>query len=92
MTLVPVMPSRAMENSLMAFTPPRFALFAVPMLALMGCTMQYELSEVRAEGVPTAEQQAQCERMDHMLGDRTLSPQQLEAVRGTMNTHGCEPQ
>jgi hypothetical protein len=33
--------------------------------------------------------QAQCERMDRLLGDQTLSPQQLEAVRATMNIHGC---
>jgi hypothetical protein len=76
----------------MAFTPPRFALLAVPMLALMGCAMEYDLSEVRADGAETAEQQAQCERMDRLLDDRTLSSEQLEAVRATMNTHGCRPQ
>jgi hypothetical protein len=76
----------------MAFTAPRFALFAVPMLALMGCAMEYDLAEVRADGVEAAEQQAQCERMDRLLGDQTLSSQQLEAVRATMNTHGCQPQ
>jgi hypothetical protein len=62
------------------------------MLALMGCTMAYELSDVRAYGVQPTEQQAQCERMDRLLGDRTLSPQQIEAVRATMNTHGCAAQ
>jgi hypothetical protein len=59
------------------------------MLALMGCAMEYDLSEVRADGPETAEQQAQCERMDRLLDDRTLSSEQTEAVRATMNTHGC---
>jgi hypothetical protein len=84
-----------LENSLIAFTSPRFSLFAVPMLALMGCTAMEsvnELSQVRADGVPTAEQRAQCERMDRLLSDQTLSSQQLEAVRATMNTHRCQPQ
>jgi hypothetical protein len=84
-----------LENLLMAFTLLRFSLFAAPMLALMGCTAMEsvnELSEVRAGGVPTAEQQAQCERMDRLLSDQTLSSQQLEAVRATMNTHGCQRQ
>jgi hypothetical protein len=83
-----IMPSRAIatsENSLTALTPPRFAPFAIPtlVLALMGCAKEYELFEVRADGVQTAEQKAQYERMDRLLGDRTLSPQQLdnEAVR-----------
>ena len=62
------------------------------MLALMGCAMEYDLSEVPADGVQTAEQQAQCERMDRLLGDRALSSEQLEAVRATMNTHGCQTQ
>jgi hypothetical protein len=62
------------------------------MLALMGCAIEYDLSEVPADGVQAAEQQAQCERMDRLLGDRTLSSEQPEAVRATMNTHGCQPQ
>jgi hypothetical protein len=77
----------------MAFTSPRFVLLAISTLALMGCaameTMN-ELSEVRADEVPTAEQRAQCERMDRLLGDRTLSAEQVDAVRATMNTHGCQ--
>ena len=73
----------------MTFTPPRFALFAVPMLVLMGCALEYDL---RADGGQTAEQPAQCERMDRSLDDRTLSSEQLEAVRATMSTHGCQPQ
>jgi hypothetical protein len=84
-----------LENSLMAFTSSRFSVFAVPMLALMGCTAMEsvnELSEVHPDGSSTAERQAQCERMDRLLGDQTLSSQQLEAVRATMSTHGCQPQ
>jgi len=95
MAVEPIMPSshyRHVGEFSVAFTPPRFALFAVPMLALMGCAMEYDLSEVPAEKVQTAEQQAQCERMDRLLDDRTLSLQQLESVRATMNTHGCQPQ
>jgi hypothetical protein len=49
------------------------------MLALMGCAMGHDLSEVPAGDAQTAEQQAQCKRMDRLLGDRTLSSEQLEA-------------
>jgi hypothetical protein len=80
-------------NSVMAFASPRYALLAV--LALTGCTAMESVnqrSEIRADGVPTAEQTAQCERMVRLLSDRTLSSQQLEAVRATMSTHGCQPQ
>jgi len=77
----------------MAFTSPRFVRLAIPLLALMGCTAMEsvnELSEVHTDGVPTAEQRAQCERMDRLLSDRTLSAEQVEAVRATMKTHGCQ--
>jgi hypothetical protein len=73
MAVEPIMPSshyRHFGEFSVAFTPPRFALFAVPMLALMGCAMEYDLSEVPADGVQTVEQQAQCERMDRLLDDR----------------------
>ena len=86
MAVEPIMPSshyRHFGEFSVAFTPPRFALFAVPMLVLMGCALEYDL---RADGGQTAEQPAQCERMDRLLDDRTLSSQQLEAVRATMNT------
>jgi hypothetical protein len=82
-------------NSVMAFTSPRYALLAILALALMGCAAMEsvnELSQTRADGVPTAAQQVQCERMDRLLGDPTLSSQQLEAVRAAMSTHGCQPQ
>ena len=95
MAVEPIMPSsryRHIGEFAVAFTPPRFSLFAVAMLALMGCAMEYDLSEVPADGVQAAEQQAQCERMDRLLGDQTLSSEQLEAVRATMNTHGCQTQ
>jgi hypothetical protein len=77
-------------NSVM--TSPRYALLAILELPLMGCTMAYDLADIRAYGVQPAEQKAQCERMDRLLGDKTLSPQQIEAVRATMNTHGCKAQ
>jgi hypothetical protein len=80
----------------MAFISPRLAVLALPVLALVGCTTVgpgNEASEVRADGAPvTAEDQkrlAQCERMERLLGDRTLTPQQIEAVRARMNTNGC---
>jgi hypothetical protein len=79
-------------NSVMMFTSPRYALLAILALPLMGCTMAYDLTDIRAYGVQPAEQKAQCERMDRLLGDKTLSPQQIEAVRATMNTHGCQAQ
>ena len=78
----------------MAFTSLRYALLAIFALALMGCTAMEsvnELSQIRADAAPTAEQQAQCERMDRLLSDPTLSSQQLDAVRATMSTHGCQP-
>jgi hypothetical protein len=55
---------------------PTYALLVV--LALTGCTAMEsvnQLSEIRPDGVPTAEQQAQCERMVRLLSDRTLSSQ-----------------
>jgi hypothetical protein len=73
----------------MTFTPPRLALFAVSMLVLMGCALEYDL---QVDGGQTAEQPAQCERMDRLLDDRTRSSEQLEAVRATMSTHGCQSQ
>jgi len=79
----------------MAFFSTRLAVLALPVLTLVGCTAVgpgNETSEVRADGTPvTAEDQkraAQCERMERLLGDRTL-PQQIEAVRARMNTNGC---
>jgi hypothetical protein len=80
----------------MAFLSPRLAVLALPVLTLVGCTALgpgNESSEVRADGTPvTADDQkrlAQCERMERLLGDRTLTPQQIEAVRARMNTNGC---
>jgi hypothetical protein len=80
----------------MAFFSPRLAVLALPVLTLVGCTAigpGNEGSEVRADGTPvTADDQkrlAQCERMERLLGDRTLTPQQIEAVRARMNTNGC---
>jgi hypothetical protein len=80
----------------MAFFSPRLAVLALPVLTLVGCTAVgpgNEASEVHADGAPvTAEDQkrsAQCERMERLLGDRTLTPQQIEAVRARMNTNGC---
>jgi hypothetical protein len=80
----------------MAFFSPRLAVLALPVLTLVGCTAMgpgNEASEVRADGTPvTADDQkrlAQCERMEHLLGDRTLTPQQIEAVRARMSTNGC---
>jgi hypothetical protein len=80
----------------MAFYSTRLAVLALPVLTLVGCTAVgpgNETSEVRADGTPvTAEDQkraAQCERMERLLGDRTLTPQQIEAVRARMNTNGC---
>ena len=80
----------------MAFFSTRLAVLALPVLTLVGCTAVgpgNETSEVRADGTPvTAEDQkraAQCERMERLLGDRTLTPQQIEAVRARMNTNGC---
>jgi len=32
---------------------------------------------------------AQCERMERLLDDRTLTAQQIEAVQAKMNTNGC---
>ena len=32
---------------------------------------------------------AECQRLYAMLGDRTLTPMQIEAVRVTMNTNFC---
>ena len=37
----------------MAFTPPRFALFAIPKLTLMSCAMEYDLPK-STDGVQTA--------------------------------------
>ena len=80
----------------MAFFSTRLAVLALPVLTLVGCAAVgpgNETSEVRADGTPvTAEDQkraAQCERMERLLGDRTLTPQQIEAVRARMNTNGC---
>jgi hypothetical protein len=80
----------------MAFFSPRFAALALPLLTLVGCTAVgpgNEASEVHSDGAPvTAEDQkrlAQCERMETLLGDRTLTSQQIEAVRARMKTNGC---
>jgi hypothetical protein len=80
----------------MAFFSPRLAVLALPVLTLVGCTAVgpgNEAYEVHADGAPaTAEDQkrvAQCERMERLLGDRTLTSQQIEAVRARMKTNGC---
>ena len=80
----------------MAFFSTRLAVLALPVLTLVGCTAVgpgNETSEVRADGTPvTAEDQkraAQCERMERLLDDRTLTPQQIEAVQARINTNGC---
>jgi hypothetical protein len=74
----------------MAFFLRRVAVVAVPTLALMGCMATGPGNE--AADAASAEDQnrmAQCQRMERLLGDRTLTRQQIEAVRARMNTNGC---
>lgn len=77
--------------STIAIVSLRLAVLALPLLTVMGCTAVHPGNE--AEGVTvTADDQkrlAQCERMERLLGDRTLTPQQTEAVRVRMNTNHC---
>jgi hypothetical protein len=75
-------------DSAMAFFSPRLAVLVLPVLTLVGCTAvgPGNDAEVTAEDQKRSDQ---CERMERLLGDRTLTPQQIEAVRARMNTNGC---
>jgi hypothetical protein len=80
----------------MALFPPRLSVLALPILTLMGCTaagLGNEPSEVHPDGALVAiedqKRLAQCERMERLLDDRTLTAQQIEAVQAKMNTNGC---
>jgi hypothetical protein len=80
----------------MAFFPPWLAVLSLPVLTLMGCTaagLGNEASEVHPDGALVAVEDqkrlAQCERMERLLGDQTLTQQQIEAVRARMDTNGC---
>jgi hypothetical protein len=75
----------------MALFSPRLAVLALPVLTLVGCTAMGPGNEADGASVTAEDQKrvAQCERMERLLGDRTLTPQQIEAVRARMNTNGC---
>ena len=65
----------------------------------------YESSDCHADGTPVTEAEraettrradvarqtniAECQRLYTMLGDRTLTPMQIEAVRVSMNARRC---
>jgi hypothetical protein len=78
-------------DSAMAFFSPRLAVLALPVLTLVGCTAVGPGNDADGASVTAEDQKRsdQCERMERLLGDRTLTPQQIEAVRARMNTNGC---
>jgi hypothetical protein len=78
-------------GSAMALFSPRLGVLALPVLTLVGCTAVGPGNEADEASVTPEDQTrlAQCERMKRLLGDRTLTPQQIEAVRARMNTNGC---
>jgi hypothetical protein len=73
----------------------------VVMSILCGCASKppgYESYSNHADGSPvTAEEhtdmnrrkEEECQRLYQFLGDRTLTPQQVEAIRVSMNAHFC---
>jgi hypothetical protein len=85
--------------------PPRAwkVLPAIAALLLAACDLTtrapgYETSTMHADGSPvTAEEKAEalsrhkseCQRLYGMLGDRSLTAQQIEAIRVSMNAKLC---